>query len=127
MIAGHFGLALGGLVIWAAYLIAGWAALAWTAVGVLLPVAGLGMATVSIGLPGRAPASPAVGGPASKRPLSTGTGAIGTAVVGRADVGTPAKVSRQASLSALVIVAHGLLAISTMALVLLAALGTAAL
>ena len=43
-----------------------------------------------------------------------------------ADVGTPAKVSRQASLSPQVIVAHGLLAISTMALVLFAALGTAA-
>jgi hypothetical protein len=55
VIAGHFGLALGGLVIWAAYLVAGWAALAWTAVGVLLPVAGLGVATVSIGLPGRGP------------------------------------------------------------------------
>jgi hypothetical protein len=126
VIAGHFGLALAGLVTWAAYLVAGWAALAWTAVGVLLPVAGLGMATVSIGLPGRAPASPAVEGPASERPLSTGSaGAIGSSVV--ADVGTPAKVSRRASLSPLVIVAHGLLAISTMALVLFAALGTAAL
>src|SRR5260221_10062934 len=54
-IFGHFGLALSGLVIWVVYLIAGWPALAWTAVGVLLQVAGLGMATVFIGLPGRAP------------------------------------------------------------------------
>jgi len=128
VIVGHVGLALAGLVIWAAYLVAGWAALAWTAVGVLLPVAGLGMATVSIGLPGRAPAGPAVGGPASERPFGTGgTGAIGTMVVGRADVGSPARVSRRASLSPLVVVAHGLLAISTMAVVLLAALGAAAL
>jgi hypothetical protein len=49
------------------------------------------------------------------------------AVAGRADVGSPARVSRRASLSPLVVVAHGLLAISTMAVVLLAALGTAAL
>jgi len=49
------------------------------------------------------------------------------AVAGRADVGSPARVSRRASLSPLVVVAHGLLAISTIALVLLAALGTAAL
>ena len=52
VIIGHFGLALAGLVIWVVYLIAGWAALAWTAVGVLLPVAGLGMAALTIGLPG---------------------------------------------------------------------------
>jgi hypothetical protein len=128
VIVGHFGLALGGLVIWAAYLVAGWAALAWTAVGVLLPVAGLGMATVSVGLPGRAPADPAAGGPAGESPLSTGgIGAIGTAVAGRADLGSLAKVSRRASLSPLVVVAHGLLAFGTLALVLLAALGPAAL
>jgi manganese efflux pump family protein len=128
VIVGHFGLALGGLVIWAAYLAAGWAALAWTAVGVLLPVVGLGMATVSVGLPGRSPADPAAGELASESPLSTGSiGAIGTAVVGRADVGNLAGVSRRASMSPLVVVAHGLLAISTMALVLLAALGPAAL
>jgi hypothetical protein len=78
--------------------------------------------------PGRAPASPAAGGPASERPFGTSSiGAIGTAFVGRADVGGPARVSRRASLSPLVVVGHGLLAISTMALVLLAALGTAAL
>src|SRR4030081_1721972 len=54
VIFGHFGLALGGLVIWVVYLVAGRVALAWTAVGVLLPVAGLGMAAVTIGPPGSA-------------------------------------------------------------------------
>jgi hypothetical protein len=53
MLFGHFGLALSGLVIWVAYLVTGWAALAWVAVAVLLPVAGLGMATLVTGLPGR--------------------------------------------------------------------------
>jgi hypothetical protein len=52
---------------------------------------------------------------------------VGTAVVDRADTGSPAKVSRRASPSPLMVVAHGLLGISTMALVLFAALGTAAL
>ncbi len=67
-------------------------------------------------------------GPAGERPFSTGgAGAIGTVVAGRADVGSPARVSRRASLSPLVVVAHALLAIGTMAVVLLAALGTAAL
>jgi hypothetical protein len=49
------------------------------------------------------------------------------AVAGRADLGSLGKVSRRASLSPLVVVAHGLLAIAAMALALLAALGPAAL
>jgi manganese efflux pump family protein len=98
VILGHFGLALSGLVIWVAYLIAGWAALAWVAVGVLLPVAGLGMATLAIGLPGR---SPAVAASGSHPP-------------------------RGVRLSSLIAAGHGLLAVTTIMLVLLAALGTAA-
>ena len=95
---GHFGLALSGLVLWIAYLTTGWAALAWVAVGVLLPVAGLGMTTLVVGLPGRRAAM---------------TGGTGT-------------VSVQARLSPLVVAAHGALAVTTMILVLLAALGGAA-
>jgi hypothetical protein len=122
VIFGHFGLALTGLAIWIAYLIAGWAALAWTAVGVLLPVAGLGMATVSIGLPGRAPdaSSPAAEGRLSG---SGGPVVMSTAVMERAEIG---RVSRRGSLTSLVIFGHGLLAFTTIALVLLATLGTAA-
>ena len=60
VIVGHFGLALSGLAIWASYLATGWHPLAWTAVGVLLPVVGLGMATLMAFLSGphaaRAPA-----------------------------------------------------------------------
>ena len=60
VIVGHFGLALSGLAIWASYLATGWHPLAWTAVGVLLPVVGLGMATLMTFLSGphaaRAPA-----------------------------------------------------------------------
>jgi hypothetical protein len=126
VIFGHFGLALAGLLIWVAYLIAGWAALAWTAVGVLLPVAGLGMATVSIGLPGRAQAVADGGtGPGVQRRLSGGPDGspVGTAVIEKADTG---RVSRRGSLAPLVVVGHGLLAFTTIALVLLAALGTAA-
>jgi hypothetical protein len=96
VIFGHFGLALGGLGTWIAYLVAGWTALAWTAVGMLLPVAGLGMAAVTIGPPGSA---------------------------GR---GTARQVSAGRRLSPLIVVGHGLLAVATMALVLLAALGPAA-
>ena len=98
LLFGHFGLALSGLVFWVAYLATGWAALAWVAVAVLLPVAGLGMATLVNGLPARR---------AATRQPSTGTGTVAARV----------------RLAPLVVAAHGALAVATMILVLLAALG----
>ena len=44
---GHFGLAVTGLLIWAAFVVTAVAALAWTAAGLLMPVAGLGFATLA--------------------------------------------------------------------------------
>jgi manganese efflux pump family protein len=166
VIFGHFGLALSGLVIWVAYLITGWAALAWAAVGVLLPVAGLGMATLAVGFPGagrravtgdNATAAPGSGhgeadaddtGTAGTLTIDTGmdgtltvdtgagvaqatrTGAGGAQTISRgkeasqsASTGT---VSVRARLSPLVVAGHGLLAATTILLVLLAALGAAA-
>ena len=49
----HFGLAVAGLLVWGAYLATGLAAAAWAACVLLLPVAGLGMALVSLWLPER--------------------------------------------------------------------------
>jgi manganese efflux pump family protein len=129
VIFGHFGLALSGLVIWVAYLVTGWAALAWTAVGVLLPVAGLGMATLVVGLPGyRAPAVTGHEaqtirvGAGDARTISCGKDGSQPAVTGAHSRGAPVR----ARLSPLVVAGHGLLAVTTMLLVLLAALGTAA-
>lgn len=138
---GHFGLALSGLVVWAFYLVTGWRALAWVAVGVLLPVAGLGMATLVTGLPGRRAATPegddaeaglGVGdtaAAASGIQIASGiSGSTRTAIVGAGSAGTggAATVSVRARLSPLVVAAHGALAVTTMILVLLAALGGAA-
>jgi hypothetical protein len=125
VIIGHFCMALSGLVVWVAYLITGWSALAWAAVAVLLPVAGLGMSTLFVGLPGRrAEAVAATGGAEG----GTGAGSAGTSaaqatLVGARETGT---VSVQARLSPLIVFGHGALAVTTMALVLLAALGAAA-
>lgn len=47
----HAGLAISGLAIWAAFLVADVVVLAWLAVAVILVVAGLGMATLVTGLP----------------------------------------------------------------------------
>jgi len=143
VIFGHFGLALCGLALWVVYLIVGWAALAWAAVGVLLPVAGLGMATLVIGFPGRAPALAASGGrppgesivsPVGAAAAGTRTTSIGTlrsatvrsASVGAVGAASIGRMSARGRLSPLVVVGHGLLAVTTILLVLLAALGTAA-
>jgi len=50
-LVGHFSLALTGLAVWISYLAAGWTALAWTAVGILMPAIGLGISTVTLWTP----------------------------------------------------------------------------
>jgi hypothetical protein len=73
-------------------------------------------------------------GPADRRALSTrgtdpaATGPVvtGTAVIGKADADSIGRASDRGSPSLLIVVGHGLLAITTLMLVLLAALGTAA-
>jgi manganese efflux pump family protein len=143
MLLGHFGLALCGLALWVVYLVTGWAALAWVAVGVLLPVAGLGMATLVNGLPGRRAASPqgnggetgpggndaAAGDAAVIQVAGADTsGSTRTATIGASSPGTAgaSTVPVRARLAPMVVAAHGALAVTTMILVLLAALGGAA-
>ena len=48
---GHFSLALTGLVVWVGYVAAGYAALAWAAVCLLMPAIGLGISTVTLWTP----------------------------------------------------------------------------
>ena len=101
VIVGHGGLALLGLAIWALFMSTGWAALAWISVGLLAPVAGLGMTVLLSGLPRPRPRP----GP-RPRPAATSL--------------SPARSSRQ---PAAVIAAHGLFVLATLLLVLLAAIG----
>ena len=68
----HFGLAVAGLLVWGAYLATGLAAAAWAGCVLLLPVAGLGMALVSLWLPERSLAGhygPGHNGPRPLRPF----------------------------------------------------------
>ena len=53
VILGHVSGGLLGLVLWAAFMLSGWAVLAWIALGLLAPVAGVGMAVLVLGLPAR--------------------------------------------------------------------------
>ena len=51
LIFGHSGLAISGLLIWAAFVASGARPLAWTAVGVLMVTVGLGLSTVTLWTP----------------------------------------------------------------------------
>jgi manganese efflux pump family protein len=113
VVAGHFGLALAGLGIWIAYVVTGVAALAWVAVGVILSVAGLGMATLVGGLP----EAPADTGSASPGPSAAAPPAAARTAVTEA----PAQVRAPVALIAV----HGMLAATAILLVVLAAAGGA--
>ena len=94
VILAHVGGGALGLVLWACFMLSGWAALAWVALGMLAPVAGLGMGVLIMGLPR----------PARLPPSARGRG-------------------RRTQVPVLVIVAHGLFAVIVLLLVLLATIG----
>jgi hypothetical protein len=108
IVVSHFVLAVGGLGIWIAFVATSVPALAWMAVGLILLVAGLGMATLVGALP-----EPARIAEAASSPLPPATRTAGTAI--------PAG----ASMSVIVIAVHGVLAGATVLLVLLAAISAA--
>ncbi|WP_030686856.1 hypothetical protein [Streptomyces globisporus] len=94
---GHFVLAAAGLVVWIVYLAVDRTALAWTAFGLLVPVALLGFFMLARWLP-------------VLRAGTTGT---------TADAETPA----ERHFPVPVVIGHGLFAVATVLLVLLTALG----
>jgi hypothetical protein len=51
LVLGHAGLALSGLISWVSFLASGLPALAWLAVGLLAPAIGLGISTVTVWTP----------------------------------------------------------------------------
>lgn len=102
---GHFALAALGLVVWIIYVVADKSALAWTAFGLLLPVALLGFVMLARWIPvyrNRAAVQTA--------PAAAGPGAEGA-------------VPAERHFPLAVVLAHGLFAVLTLVLVLLTALG----
>ncbi len=132
----HFGLASAGLLLWALYLATNWLAVAWVAVALLLPVIGFGMATLIVWTSGP-----------SRRPSGTSRMLPGTSAgpAGTSSAGAPGQVQvteapDQASpghgpaaaapgrrpsrwLTLFIPIGHGLLAMTTILLSLLTALG----
>ena len=117
MALGHAGLGLLGLVIWVVFVAAGGTALAWIAVAIMAPVAGLGMGVLALGLPSPRPADT----PAAPAPAVPAVPAAATATL-LAPVVTARPASRPRT-PVLAIAAHGLFAVAALLLVLLAAIG----
>jgi hypothetical protein len=95
------GAVLAGLLAWSAYLATGLAAAAWAGCVLLLPVAGLGMALMSLWLP--------------ERLLVGATAAAAQAA--------PAGPGAARHPPALIVAAHGVFAVATILFALLAAVG----
>ena len=102
----HLGLAATGLSVWVAFLIFNRKSLAWTAVGILVAIAVLG-ATMFLRW------IPVYRGPARAAGLPQASGGL---------VAVPA----EGNFPVVVVTAHGLLAVSTLVLALLTALGSGA-
>jgi hypothetical protein len=100
---GHFLLAAAGLVVWIVYLAADKKALAWTAFGLLVPVALLGLAMFARWLPG-----------VRARQAVAPLGAPGAAA--------PAAQAPERHFPIPVVLAHGVFAVATMILVLISAI-----
>lgn len=124
VIAGHPGFGLLGLVLWVVFMLTGWVPLAWITVGLLGPVAGLGMGLLLLGLPSpRAHASDAPQAPDVPHAVTapnavTAPGAL--QLLERA----PAVVARPVRHAPVfVIVAHALFALTVLLLVITATIG----
>jgi hypothetical protein len=101
VIFGHFGLAAAGLIVWIIYVVNNSDALAWTAFVLLVPVALLGFTMFARWLP-------------SYRQRGTLTGAAQTAM---------ASAPAERNFPVAVVAGHGALAVVTVVLVLLTAIG----
>jgi len=104
LIFGHFALAAGGLVVWIIYVITDTEALTWIAFVLLLPVALLGFTMLSRWSPMR------------RTSMRAATGASGTSAVSE-------QAPPEQHFPVPVVAGHGLLAVVTLVLVLLTALG----
>jgi hypothetical protein len=115
-IFGHFGLAATGLVLWIIYIATDSSALAWIAFIVLVPVALLGwwMFFTWLGQRRRTPAAAAV---------APATEPTGEAIPATATPAGPRGVPAEQHFPVSIVALHGLLAVTTVVLVLLTAIG----
>ncbi|MEV0160030.1 hypothetical protein [Nonomuraea fuscirosea] len=121
VVFGHLLLAAAGLVAWILYLATGSAALGWTALVLLVPVALLGFVMLARWIPVHRAAAPGTATPETSAPATAPfqTTAPGTAPGAAAGAVAPA----ERHFPVAVVVGHGVLAVVTLVLVLLTVLG----
>lgn len=140
VIFGHAGLAFTGLVLWISFVMTGDVALAWLSIGFLAPAIGLGISTLTLWTPYPArrpeaePAWPQYDGMlgitsnellvAALKDDTLTTKLVDELVASVLDQPEPAPRRSKWQLSPLVPAAHGVLAISTVLLTVLAAVST---
>ncbi|PRX66710.1 hypothetical protein B0I32_105150 [Nonomuraea fuscirosea] len=121
VVFGHLLLAAAGLVAWILYLATGSAALGWTALVLLVPVALLGFVMLARWIPVHRAAAPGTAAPETSAPATDAfqTTAPGTAPGAAAGAVAPA----ERHFPVAVVIGHGVLAVVTLVLVLLTVLG----
>lgn len=136
IVFGHAGLALAGLSSWIVFLATSSAALAWLAIGFLAPAIGLGVATLTTWTPYPVQPPPAPARPLDRRAAPADEAALRRALANEALTGQlvdellarmlaePVNDSRPRwRLAPLIPALHGMAAITTFLLVVLAAVG----
>jgi hypothetical protein len=119
VILSHVTLAVTGLGVWVAYLLLDRSALAWTAVGILVAIALLGLSMFARWIPVYRMADEEVSVPVGAM-SGGGAGATPGAISG---LGSLRELPAEGSFPLLIVLAHGLFAVSTVVLVVLTALG----
>jgi hypothetical protein len=119
VILAHVTFAVTGLVVWVAYLLLDRPALAWAAVGILVAIAVLGLSMFARWIPVYRMADEEISVPV--RAMSGGPpGAAPAPVPG---IGSLRELPAEGSFPLLIVLAHGVFAVSTVVLVVLTALG----
>jgi hypothetical protein len=119
VILAHVTFAVTGLVVWVAYLLLDRPALAWTAVGILVAIAVLGLSMFARWIPVYRMADEEVSVPVGAM-AGGAPGATPGAVPG---IGSLRELPAEGSFPLLIVLAHGVFAVSTVVLVVLTALG----
>jgi hypothetical protein len=119
VILAHVSLAVTGLVVWVAYLLLDRPVLAWTAVGILVGIALLGLAMFARWIPVYRMADDDVRVPVGATVGATAAATAGGTLAGR----SPRELPAEGSFPLLIVLAHGAFAVSTVVLVVLSALG----
>ena len=119
VILAHVTFAVTGLVVWVAYLLVDRPALAWVAVGILVAIAMLGFTMFARWIPVYRMADDEISLPVA----AMAGGAPGAAPDGGPGIGSLPERPAESSFPLLIVLAHGVFAVSTVVLVVLTALG----